>query len=227
MGIRDILCESALLRVYCHAYQEAWASTPSWTAQNPHNYATTALSYCDIRYSIGAQLSPIHRYQFDITDAVKNWKNNPSTKNYGIIFKASEEVENGTAYIAKTMASFNRASYQPNLTVNYRPAVILSPTTASITVGETVQLTAQIIPNDDESSVTYVSSTPGVASVSESGLVTGLAQGMTVISALIDGVVCQTCNVTVTPVNYSIEFVEKNTSNNWGKRNPILQFFRR
>lgn len=79
-------------------------------------------------------------------------------------------------------------------------SVDLTPATLSVAVGATSQLTATVAPeNANDQTVTYVSATPGVATVSASGLVTGVAAGTSVITVTTtDGAKTDTSTVTVT-----------------------------
>jgi uncharacterized protein YjdB len=73
-------------------------------------------------------------------------------------------------------------------------SVAVSPLTAAIRVGATQQLTATIAPADaTNKSVTWISSAPAIATVSASGLVSGVTNG--------------TANVTVTSVDGSFTSV--------------------
>jgi uncharacterized protein YjdB len=78
--------------------------------------------------------------------------------------------------------------------------VTLNPTSASIVVNNTQQLTATIAPaNATNKNVTWTSSNNAVATVSSSGLVTAVAAGSAVITVTTqDGGKTATCNVTVT-----------------------------
>jgi len=93
------------------------------------------------------------------------------------IITASSEGRNGTATITVTNV--------PVATVS------VSPATASLQVGQTVQLTAS--PKDAGGNplagrvVTWTSSAPGVASVNGSGRVTGVAAGSATITATSEG----------------------------------------
>jgi uncharacterized protein YjdB len=80
--------------------------------------------------------------------------------------------------------------------------VTMSPTTASIAVNATTQLTATIAPtNATNKSVTWSTSSSTVATVSTSGLVTGKAAGTATITVTTaDGAKTATCAVTVTNV---------------------------
>jgi uncharacterized protein YjdB len=78
--------------------------------------------------------------------------------------------------------------------------VSVSPTTASLSVGGTTQLTATVAPsNATNKTVTYSSSNTSVATVSTSGLVTGVAAGSATITVTTqDGSKKATCSLTVT-----------------------------
>lgn len=78
--------------------------------------------------------------------------------------------------------------------------VTVSPTTASIAVGATRQLSATVAPADAANkAVTWASSDPSKATASSSGLVTGVAAGNAAITATTaDGGKTATCTVTVT-----------------------------
>ena len=92
-----------------------------------------------------------------------------------------------------------------SITVKPKPvsAVILSPAQVSIQTGQTQQLSAQV--TDDQGNVltgrpiAYVSNNSAVATVSSSGVVTGVAVGTARITATSEGKT-GTADVTVTPV---------------------------
>lgn len=75
----------------------------------------------------------------------------------------------------------------------------LAPSILALNTGETAQLTATVVPNNaTDKGVTYTSSAAGVASVSDSGLVTALADGSATITVTTDdGSFTDTCSVTV------------------------------
>ena len=82
-------------------------------------------------------------------------------------------------------------------------SVIISPGQGSVTVGQTLQLSGQV--TDDQGNVltgrpiSFTSGTPAVATISETGLVTGVAPGTTTITATSEGKT-GTATVTVTPI---------------------------
>ena len=82
-------------------------------------------------------------------------------------------------------------------------SVIISPGQGSVTVGQTLQLSAQV--TDDQGNVltgrpiSFTSGTPAVATISATGLVTGVAPGSTTITATSEGKT-GAATVTVTPI---------------------------
>lgn len=76
-------------------------------------------------------------------------------------------------------------------------ALNLTPATVSIAVAAASQLTATPTPADAAGTTTYVSSAPAIATVSASGLVTGVAAGSATITAT-RGTATDTTAVTVT-----------------------------
>ncbi len=121
--IRDILCETTSMDISCYIFTgNEWnESTVSWANVNANSYSDL-LSFKTVSYSNGTQQSNAHWYVFNITDAVEGWRTGNCNPNKGIIFKSSSSVENGSSYIHKTFASFNRASYKPSLSVTYSGA---------------------------------------------------------------------------------------------------------
>jgi uncharacterized protein YjdB len=92
-----------------------------------------------------------------------------------------------------------------SITVSPKPvsAVIVSPGQAGVTVGQTIQLSGQV--TDDQGNVlagrpiTFTSGSPSVATVTASGLVTGVSAGSATITATSEGKT-GTATVTVTPI---------------------------
>jgi len=75
----------------------------------------------------------------------------------------------------------------------------LSKTAATILVGKTVKLVAQVNKDAGNKAVSWTSSMPTVATVDANGLVCGMAVGTAIITASADGneEVRQTCTITV------------------------------
>jgi uncharacterized protein YjdB len=84
--------------------------------------------------------------------------------------------------------------------------VTVSPTSASVNVGATQQLTATVAPsNATNKTVTWSSSNSGIASVNSSGLVTGVAAGTATITVTTqDGGKTATSSITVNTTNVAV-----------------------
>lgn len=78
--------------------------------------------------------------------------------------------------VARQAPTITRAPFVPVA------SVAVAPTTASIAVGATRQLTASALPAEAGQNVTWSSSAPSVATVSSTGLVTGIAAGTATIT---------------------------------------------
>lgn len=75
--------------------------------------------------------------------------------------------------------------------------IILSVSEATIPINETVTIDAKVLPAEtSDKSITWISSNPGVAEVSEEGIVKGISIGTATITAMC-GTVSATCTVTV------------------------------
>lgn len=74
---------------------------------------------------------------------------------------------------------------------------ILLPTTATVASGSTLQLSAVLVPFGVEADVSYSSATTSKATISSTGLITGVSTGSSVITATA-GDFTATCTVTVT-----------------------------
>lgn len=112
-----------------------------------------------------------------------------------------------------------RAGQNPPVTIVLRPragqlpitatlgevSVVVAPATVGVTVGTTAQLTATILDADGNpvsGTVEWASGNPALASVNSTGLVTGLVEGQTQISASFEGV-AGSATVSVQPGNMS------------------------
>jgi uncharacterized protein YjdB len=114
-------------------------------------------------------------------------------------------------------ASAEGKSGSSTLTVTPKPvgSVILSPAQVSVEIGQTRQLTAQV--TDDQGNpltgrpITFVSDNSAVATVSATGVVTGIALGAAKITATSEGKT-GVADVTVTPVPVSTVEVSPGSS---------------
>ena len=112
-------------------------------------------------------------------------------------------VSAGNATIVATSKS--KSGVMATCTVNVEKkdihveSVSVSPTSGEIFKGETLQLTATVLPaNADNKNVTWSSSKSSVASVNADGVVSGVGVGEAVITATtVDGSKTATCTITV------------------------------
>ena len=116
--LRDIVCQADPMIVYCYQFAGYdWEeSTATWNNVSP-NSLTNYLSSNTVSYSNGLNQVVHHRYKFSILTAVRSWTMSSDSQSKGIQFKTSSTIENGTNYITKVFASFNRDNYKPSLTV--------------------------------------------------------------------------------------------------------------
>lgn len=133
-------------------------------------------------------------------------------KNYGANFSieiplraSSSQYPYCYVYGAEIEVTYTAETVHPS-------SVSVSPATASIEVGETVQLTETVLPsNATDKSVTWQSSNTAVATVGADGLVTGVSAGSATITVTtVDGGFTATCAVTVTPT-VLVDYVQTNT----------------
>ncbi|MEE6443171.1 MULTISPECIES: phage tail tube protein [Pseudomonas] len=112
--------------------------------------------------------------------------------------------DGGATDIVQVELSYTARRVPPTITRLPAPIVIaaveVTPATLSLAVDETADLDAVVTPVGASQLVEWTTSDPAVASVSETGLVTGLAEGTATITAtsVADGTKTDTCAVTVT-----------------------------
>ena len=137
--------------------------------------------------------------EFPITDSLGN--------RYDLSFPAIEvdgDLPNGGKRdLIEVTLNWTVAKQAPTITrVPCVPvaSVSVTPATASIAVAATRQLTASALPSGAAQNVTWSSSAPSIATVSSSGLVTGVAEGSAVITAtsVSDPTKTATSTITVT-----------------------------
>ena len=137
--------------------------------------------------------------QFPITDSLGN--------KYIFDFPAveidGELPSGGKRDLVEVTLNYTVAKVSPTITrVPFVPvaSVSVAPATASIAVAATRQMTASALPATAGQNVTWSSATPGVATVSAGGLVTGVSAGTAVITAksVSDPTKTATATITVT-----------------------------
>ena len=112
-------------------------------------------------------------------------------------------IESATENYYRHFASANYTADSaklPYLAVRYgADGMLISPTSADMTVGQTKQISASIYPTSIDQQVTWSSSDPDVAEVSSSGLVTAKKTGSATITAraVKNSAISATCNIRV------------------------------
>lgn len=148
----------------------------------------------------------------DIDGAVLTWTS--SDPDIASVAETSENSATVTAHAAGT-ASVTVSCGDINATCNITVTeetdgpvaekVTVTPETASVEVGETVQLEASVEPADTGFEITWTSDNPDVASVDENGLVTGVANGYATISAKAGG---KTGSCSITVIGQPLESID-------------------
>lgn len=148
----------------------------------------------------------------DIDGAVLTWTS--SDPDIASVAETSENSATVTALAAGT-ASVTVSCGDINATCNITVTeetdgpvaekVTVTPGTASVEVGETVQLEASVEPADTRFEITWISDNPDVASVDENGLVTGVANGYATISAKAGG---KTGSCSITVIGQPLESID-------------------
>ena len=119
---------------------------------------------------------------FPITDALGN----KYTFNFPAVEVDGELPNGGKRDLIEVTLNYTVAKQSPTITrAPFVPvtSVSVTPATASIAVAATRQLTASALPAEAAQNVTWSSASPAVATVSASGLVTGVSVGSAVITA--------------------------------------------
>jgi uncharacterized protein YjdB len=174
---------SAVHKIYVLKAGQAWATSASWVQAGANQ--TLPAAYTTMTVSITSNIS-------DYIDAT-------GKITWGIYETTSSKTEHINYIELVTIAS------GANIPVT---GVAVSPTTASIGIGGTSQLTATVAPpNATNKTVTWSSNNTAVATVNTSGLVTAVAAGTATITATTqDGGYPDNCIVTVTaaPINIAL-----------------------
>ncbi|SDQ68667.1 Ig-like domain (group 2) [Pseudomonas sp. UC 17F4] len=119
---------------------------------------------------------------FPITDSLGN----KYTFNFPAVEVDGELPNGGKRDLIEVTLNYTVAKLSPTITrVPFVPvaSVSVTPATTSIAVAATRQLSASALPAEAAQNVTWSSSAPSVATVSASGLVTGISAGSATITA--------------------------------------------
>ena len=178
--IRDILCQGDEdMTIECHIYNNsapAWSESgsTSWTSVGT-NYLGTLLDSHVVSYGEGNVSS--QRYGFNIITLAKAWANSTESPSKGVVFKATDTFENQTGSNIqawyKTFASYNRASNQPSLTINYNESGFDNATTLSLGTYYSVS----IVNSGGKQFYKYIPTTTGFYTFESSSIVSGNPYG--------------------------------------------------
>lgn len=134
---------------------------------------------------------------FPITDSLGN----EYIFNFPAVEVDGELPNGGKRDLIEVTLNYTVAKVSPTITrVPFVPvaSVSVAPSTASIAVAATRQLTASALPAEAAQNVTWTSSAPSVATVSSSGLVTGVSAGSATITATSVSDVTKTSTAAIT-----------------------------
>jgi hypothetical protein len=134
---------------------------------------------------------------FPITDSLGN----KYIFNFPAVEVDGELPNGGKRDLIEVTLNYTVAKVSPTITrVPFVPvaSVSVAPSTASIAVAATRQLTASALPAEAAQNVTWTSSAPSVATVSSSGLVTGVSDGSATITATSVSDVTKTSTAAIT-----------------------------
>ncbi len=173
--------------------------------------------------TLGAILTPV-----DAEDKTVTWESDNEDlvivegEGQEIVVKA---IRRGVAIITATTANGLQATCQVTVVPDeiLPTGLNLSPTELEIGIGETAKLTATVTPEDaTDPTVTWLSGDENIATVTNTGDVTGITAGSTLIYASTSNGITETCRVTVLPgeievtgitlTNTQLVLVEGNTS---------------
>lgn len=167
-------------------------------------------------------------YTVEIEQSAQSWLHFVETKamqSGTLIFKV--DANEGEARTGKATVKDDEGKVSPiTLTFEQEPfiavsSVLVTPETAEIELGETLALTVAVLPEDaTDKTVTWESGQPEVASVSDDGIVTAVAEGTANITVKA-GDKSAICPVTVIKSAYETEraaleaFYRANNGYNW------------
>jgi len=154
---------------------------------------------CGDRYAIVSPASNSDTV-FNITALVRAWKNNTASAAAGFILKSSDETSIDKAFYS---SEYGTSSYRPYVVVNYN----ISSLSATVCENATQALSADGI----SGTITWSSDNTSVATVSSTGVVTGIKAGQATITASVSGQVRRQYTVYVVLAN-GVYYLKNNMS---------------
>jgi len=196
VNIRDLQPGTAEAVVSCYRFTgNAWSesSSVSWNGVNANAYSDLQDTKT-VSYASGNAQPTTYWYSFNITNVAKQWAAGTADQSKGIIFKAADTTESGSAHVYKTFASYNRASYKPTVTVEYVLQVYpievdsrileLELGTGNIADRKKQMTTnkGDILSNFPDAELNYYSLDNNIATVDGNGEITGHNNGVTTVA---------------------------------------------
>jgi len=136
VSLRDLIPNTSPTVVSCYSFNgNAWSEATGATWNGVGMNSSSALgvfqSSHSVSYGNGNAQPTAYRYEFDISKVAKLWLMGADDSK-GLVFKASDTAEAGTAHVYKTFGSYNRASYKPVLTLNFRAVATTPPAVSNL-----------------------------------------------------------------------------------------------
>ncbi|MBQ8288229.1 MAG: Ig-like domain-containing protein [Clostridia bacterium] len=149
---------------------------------NGENWTESNVTYDSMGYSCGvvttAQLGNNQPTTFDLTSLVKEWINGTNIASNGFMMKGVNENTINKAFCSTEYGTTSMRSY---MTLNYTPVIDVTSSVTTVNIGSSITLTANVEPED--AIVTWSSSNNSIATVSSTGVVTGVHAGSVTITA--------------------------------------------
>jgi uncharacterized protein YjdB len=202
LHLREASGKSGSATVTARPFLETWTeSGVKFSNVNVNNYNSSGTYAASKTYS-----SSPNWWEFEIKETVKAWKNGTFTASYGIILINSNE-SSSTYYRNFLSTEYTNSNYYPYITMDYTPSIVVTPSTKTMYVGETFQLSASTYPSGI--SYTWFSMDSSIATVDGTGEVTAVAPGTTYIVANGGSNGSGTCVVTVLAGSLSLNYTNK------------------
>ena len=135
---------------------------------------------------------------------VSAYRYSSSNTRYATVSEAGVITAKSVGSVTVTIKTYNGLSFKLKVNVKKAPSSLkLSPTSLVLGVGESAQL-GHSITSGTATTLGYQSSDADIAAVTESGMVTGLAEGEAIVTAATHNGKTATCSVTVVPAPESI-----------------------
>ena len=135
---------------------------------------------------------------------VSAYRYSSSNTRYATVSEAGVITAKSVGSVTVTIKTYNGLSFKLKVNVKKAPSSLkLSPTSLMLGVGESAQL-GHSITSGTATTLRYLSSDADIAAVTESGIVTGLAEGEAIITATTHNGKTATCSAIVVPAPESI-----------------------